>query len=488
MAKCILLSRVSSDRQELDSQTLAIKNEAFKEGFTIDDMIIIEEKESAIKLSEEERNGLNRMKEAINKNADITHVFIYELSRLSRRQLVLFSIRDYLIERNIQLICCTPYFRLLEDGKLSQTANLMFSIFASMAESEMELKKERFKRAKDRNKRTGKAIGRVLYGYTTLEDKTIIIDEEKRDFIVDAFTLYATGMYSVWSLAKEMCDRYGGVGDTREHMNWMLTKILYDDRYCGNSQYPQIISREMFDKCCKTRKSNKINNKLHFGDEALLKKIIFDKHTGRHMTFNASGNGNRYFTERHKPMTSVKQELIDKEVWMLTIILHKAYILDDGDIKKEMRKKLDVAVNKILNLKLKAKQAEEKIDKVEERLIFGSLSQEKADALIEQLKKDRQYNMNECAKLSEEAENLKKMIESKSIKELPDYESFNKEEKIELIRQMIDRVEIERVDYYKVKADVYTKVDSFVYTLLMHSYSEKVEMSSRPLGVTMQTV
>lgn len=480
MAKCILLSRVSSEQQELDSQTFAIKNEAIKEGFKEDEMIIIEDKESAIKLSEEERNGLNRMKEEISKNSDITHVFIYELSRLSRRQLVLFSIRDYLIEKNIQLVCCTPYFRLLENGKLSQTANLMFSIFASMAESEMELKKERFKRAKDRNKRTGKAIGRVLYGYTTLEDKTIVVDEEKKDLVIDAFTLYATGQYSVWSLAKEICDRHGGVGETREHMNQMLTHMIYDERYCGDSQYPQMISRELFEKCCKVRKSNKLNNRVHLGDEALLKKIIFCKETGRHMTFNGSLTaGSRYFTERHKPMTSVKQKLIDGEVWKLTIVLHKAYIMDDGDVRKQMMKKLETTLNKILNLKVKAKQAEEKIDKVEERLIFGSLSQEKADALIKQLQKDMQYNMNESLRLEEEAENLKQMIESKSVKELPDYDSFTTEEKVALIRQMIDRVEVEMVAYYTVKAEIYTKVDHFVYTLLMHSYSEEVEMSSK---------
>ena len=143
MAKCIILSRVSTAQQELDSQTQAIKNEALRCGFKEKDFIIIEDIESAIKLSEEERNGLNKMKEEISKHGDITHVFIYELSRLSRRQLVLFSIRDYLIDRGIQLVCCTPYFRLLENGKLSQTANLMFSIFASMAESEMSLKQER---------------------------------------------------------------------------------------------------------------------------------------------------------------------------------------------------------------------------------------------------------------------------------------------------------------------------------------------------------
>ena len=58
--------------------------------------------------------------------------------------MVLFSIRDFLIEHNIQLICLKPYFKLLEpDGKMSQTGSLMFSIFSSMSESEIALAKER---------------------------------------------------------------------------------------------------------------------------------------------------------------------------------------------------------------------------------------------------------------------------------------------------------------------------------------------------------
>lgn len=129
MKKVIVLSRVSSASQDLSQQTDEVLREVYKDGYTDSNIIIIEDTESAIKLSEEERHGLNKMKDHINKNPKIECVYIYELSRLSRRQLVLFSIRDFLVERKIQLICLKPYFRLLEfNGEMSQTGSLRFYI------------------------------------------------------------------------------------------------------------------------------------------------------------------------------------------------------------------------------------------------------------------------------------------------------------------------------------------------------------------------
>ena len=120
----------------MTQQTEEVLKEVYKDGYSDENIIIIEDKESAIKLSEEERMGLNKMKEYINNDPTIETVYLYELSRLSRRQLVLFSIRDYLVERHIQLICLKPYFKLLDfDGTMSQTGSLMFSIFSSISES-----------------------------------------------------------------------------------------------------------------------------------------------------------------------------------------------------------------------------------------------------------------------------------------------------------------------------------------------------------------
>lgn len=135
--KAIILSRVSSEHQTLEQQTETVLKEVRRDGYTDDNIIIIEDKESAIKLSEEERNGLNKMKEYIKNDPSINAVYLYELSRLSRRQTMLFNIRDFLIERKIQLVCVQPPMKLLdEDGTMSTTAAITFALYSTLSETE----------------------------------------------------------------------------------------------------------------------------------------------------------------------------------------------------------------------------------------------------------------------------------------------------------------------------------------------------------------
>ena len=63
--KAILLIRVSTGAQDLIQQREKVVDAAKRDGFNENDIILIEDKESAVKLSEEERNGLNRLKEFI---------------------------------------------------------------------------------------------------------------------------------------------------------------------------------------------------------------------------------------------------------------------------------------------------------------------------------------------------------------------------------------------------------------------------------------
>ena len=93
MAKAILLIRVSSAGQSYEQQTKDLKEFAVKDGYDENDLIIIETKESARKLSEEERLGLNEMKEAIQKDPSIDCVYCREINRIGRRYDVLTSMK-----------------------------------------------------------------------------------------------------------------------------------------------------------------------------------------------------------------------------------------------------------------------------------------------------------------------------------------------------------------------------------------------------------
>lgn len=475
MAKAILLIRVSTQQQDLDQQTKAVMQEAFKEGFIENDLIIIEEKESAIKLSEEERRGLNRMKAEIAADQSITHVFIYELSRLSRRQLVLFSIRDFLISKNIQLVCCTPYFKLLENGKMSQTANLMFSIFASMAESEMELKKERLMRGRMHNKANGKNFGHpLLYGYSQIEDKTITIDEEKAEVVRWIFYTYADEAISLGEVAKKCFYTWPGEQDTF-YTKRRMSQILNNKAYIGTSEYPAIINEELFIRCNEKAEHNRSSARHTGWNEALLKRIIFDDR-GRHMTYSHCKR------ERYMPVDgtpSISRDAIDNNVWELSKMLYENYVANKEKIQGELDDEKAKYINEKLAVEIKKRKLSERIDLVEERVIYGRLSKDKAEKMQAEIMKETDALTMQIKHIDEKIAKVDKLIADIREAKPVDYDSFDTGQKIALIRQMIEKVVISKPCRAMAVAKVFPKVGSFMYELEINVMTKEASMTSR---------
>ena len=147
--KAILLVRVSTEAQDFTEQEKEIYQMAINDGYKPEDIIPICEKESGIKLEEEERAGLNRMKELIEAGG-VDCVYCWEVSRIARRKKINFSVLEYLTAHKVQLIIKNPSITLFNrDGSINEGAEVVFTLFSQMAESEMRTKKERFKRSKD---------------------------------------------------------------------------------------------------------------------------------------------------------------------------------------------------------------------------------------------------------------------------------------------------------------------------------------------------
>jgi DNA invertase Pin-like site-specific DNA recombinase len=144
MKKVVLLVRVSSDKQDYEAQTNELIEYAQRDGYTIDDMEIIQDKESATKLSDEERQGLNRMYAAIDDPANqMEAAYCWELSRLSRLPITLYKVRDYLISKKIDLRTKKEGFRMNNSN-----INLHFAIYVALCEEEITTRKERTERSR----------------------------------------------------------------------------------------------------------------------------------------------------------------------------------------------------------------------------------------------------------------------------------------------------------------------------------------------------
>ena len=280
--KCILLVRVSTEKQSYDAQMKELHETALKAGYAEKDIVPVAEKESGIKLSEEERAGLNKMKELI-ETGGFDCVFAWEISRIARRKKILFSILEYLVERKIQLIIKEPFIRLLKsDGNIDEGAETIFTLYAQLAETEMRNKLSRFKRAKEEGYAKGKYEGgRVTLGYKVNDDGFWEIDEEGATVVRLIFELYNSGEYSTTTLAKELLARgyfrikypvskRGNVMNVSTVKNriWQIlrnpmyrggqSKLQKGDKVVFNSNnYPQIIDDETWEKCEKKRAENK---------------------------------------------------------------------------------------------------------------------------------------------------------------------------------------------------------------------------------------
>lgn len=276
----ILLIRVSTLSQNHDAQTEELKVYAEEKGFH--NYHIIQDKESGYK-NEEERNGLIEMKDLISKDKDIKAIFVWEISRLARSQKVLFSIREYLINNKINLYIKDKDYKLLDDNyNLDSNTDLLFNLYGYFAESEMKIKKERFKRGKAQNKLLGKfAGGKRLYGYNIEKDKLYVINEIEANEIKNIFDMYVNHNMSlkditlnciakgfskythskrnVNKLIKEAAytgEKYSVYRHTSEErdIETGYKKVIYETKY--KMIYPAIISSDLFNKAQMVLKSN----------------------------------------------------------------------------------------------------------------------------------------------------------------------------------------------------------------------------------------
>ena len=276
--KCILLVRVSTESQSFEAQEKELFDLAIKDGYSKEQITPIAIKESAIKLKEEERLGLQKMYEYL-ATGEYDCVYAWEVSRIARTKKVLFSVQDKLVKNKIQLIIKNPSVRLLKDnGEIDEAAELVFTLFAQLSESEMRNKKDRFSRGKRQKASEGKYAGaNIPFGYKVDydNDKKIVVDEERAEIVKATYNLYEEGI-SQTKIPIELEKR----GHPRISIP-LVSHILKNESYTGKEseekrmkgaggrgdwtkyprKYPPIISKEQFERCRTIAREN--NSKLN---------------------------------------------------------------------------------------------------------------------------------------------------------------------------------------------------------------------------------
>lgn len=260
--KVILLARVSTVQQNYDEQIKEIKRAAIADGYKESEIVVVKGKESAIKLAEEERATLNEMKEIISDYPTIESIYVFAIDRLARRVSVVLSVKDYLLERKINLVFIHPHklstIRINDKGERveDELTGMMLMFLAYGAEMEMKIKQARFKAGKALAKEQGKWVGgSVMFGYKIDENQREVVDEVAAAVIRKAFQMYAddenrtaqtNNDIAAYLRANNVCvrsDKFFSAG--------RVAKFISQPKYRG-----AIVSEELWDKCNAIRLNN----------------------------------------------------------------------------------------------------------------------------------------------------------------------------------------------------------------------------------------
>ena len=412
MAKAILLVRVSTQIQDYEAQKNDLIRYANSLGYSNEDQIIIANKESAIKLSDEEREGLTEMYRILdedeNNGKQINAIFVWEISRIGRQEQTILNIKNKLIERKTQLYIYNPSFQLLNvDGTPNPTSEIIFAILSIMAKQEMLLKKERLLRTRKANSEKGKlGSGKPLFGYTVDSEKNIIEDEDAADTVREIYDMYAKGE-STLRIYKILFQR-GKIEkiDKKKNQQDFIKRILSNPSYCGmlkegkaisdgknkgkvigscSIKYPAIISVDTFEKVAKIRHDRfqgekKDTENVYYG-KGIIKYTdgtIIEAMCARRSSIDY------YSTTKH---ATINMNIMDSILWYEA---KKQYHLFLNAESEESKKDLERNI-KDLQMKVAAAQNiivknTKTIDRTNKRIVEGKMSEESGDAIITECK------------------------------------------------------------------------------------------------------
>lgn len=415
--KCIIFSRVSTSSQSLESQNAVLYQYADKEGYNKNEIKLIEQTESAVLNDIDNRIGIQQLFRLIEEIPSIKCVIVFEISRIARRPDVLYKVRDYLLERKIQLICIKPEIRLLDDNNnFSQSANLIFSIFSSLAESEGFIRKERFNRAKNEMKQNGqKFAGSVIFGYIKDKDKKCVPHPVNSSIIVDIFNHYINTDASLYETYQYVLGKYPELFKVLEYKkaqhkirHFFETEIYYTGNWC----YPPLITKEMWNNVhdkmskavCRARYSSKRN--------LLCRGKIYCGQCGRMMT-GSGGNTKAYVCSTNKLHScQVNFEAADWIMWeeVRTVININSSVEQD-EKKEEMKLLLSNKQNLKQQYGFKRQEMNQKMAKLLDLYINGIIEKTAFENKNNELKKELDIYVEKINKLETEINSLSNVLE-----------------------------------------------------------------------------
>lgn len=463
--KVLVFLRVSTEAQELEEQRKEMIEFVQLYGYTLDDIIFIEDKgASAIKLNEKYLDMIDDIASYID-SGEIDCVAVWAVNRLARNEVMFAQIKSKLVENKIQLLVKTPTLQLLNpDGTINSGSELALSLFSTMAQQEMLERKSKFKRTKRAYAPKGMYTGGTArrFGYK-VENKYFVPCEVDGESVKLMFELYSTGKYSFYKLAGELNIR----GIEKKHGKGKFTAAFVGDiisspAYYGevmeqwnNRVYPPLISKELFDKCAEIRGKNKIEMRVKdVNDKPLAARLIRCTECGH--KFMSSGALYKCCMHNIKESKycpnsiSVQKKLVDALVWRVASAVHLEFLWSMSDEKlEEYTREVEIIDMKINTITNNINGVQKKKQRIIDTFLEGLIDKENRDLKLSKISEEVATYQKELNSLNETKNSLIKLIESYQKKDevesfISSMDTLNSLDKYDVIHQQLKEVTFER--------------------------------------------
>lgn len=450
MAKVVLFARVSTNQQSYERQKSELLPLIYSDGYSDSDIAVIQHKESAIKNDVQNRKSISELRELID-NETIEGVYVSEISRLGRRNDVLYHVLEMLESKHISLIVKNPMLiRTIEkDGTENPIAHVVIAFMQHLATSEMKVKKERMKSGYEQSIQDGKlAVSRVKFGYSRTNDNRPSINDNETKIVRKIFNMYLNGdsLGVIYNEVKHLTDWKNKVGEHR------IYTILTDKTYIGKHKhfpYPPIIDEDDFNIVQERLKENKLvktKTKNVYYCHGLIKWM--------NRTFTPANSGVKYTLCLDNKYHCVNMNVMDgltKNIAFQTLSFKNALITQEQ--RESLSERLETALNKILGINQEIGENKKESERLGYMFQKGRKTQDEYDFESSKLDGELEHLLDEkdklnvtVLKLQETLDNDSKVSEQSMNLFVNMHNLTDDKEISSLIHEIVDSIELEKIN------------------------------------------
>ncbi len=501
MKRAAIYLRVSTSDQNYDRQEIELTQLANALGYEV--KYTYEEKKSAV-LKMDTRDQLTNMRKLTNKEVD--RIFIWDITRLSRRAIDFINLVNEFAEKGICLhFKDKNIITLDEDGSLNTLTGMYLYLLGVFAQMDAENLKAKMKSGKEAALLKGNSYTNIApFGYE-LKNKHLYIKESEARYVKRAFELYRDGKDTQY-----IADMFNANGvplkSGRTDIVWVkgtISQILNNTAYYGKGKRtaivkkatldspvekkvsyfdtPSIISKELFDECRKIAKANRSQQDKSKSIVCILRGLLKCGRCGR---FYVLGNNNKQREYRDGDLRaninqrlgckngSIKADIADNLVWKAIQGIYKYEKFKEKCLAEKEKYKKEIASNNnaMLNIEKDLKQLDNQSENLVKFAIKGLLSEDEFAKQKQSLDSEKARKNNMLDELKASNFFLQRKIDAEfDYSVLSGTFNLSQDEKKQICNDLIDNVLIYGYGAYKKMLQVNLKMD-LTYNILINTH------------------